>query len=158
MASQRPLKAAVFGKKEVFLYVLHLNPFPTSYNSRLHLLQYLTSQPPRPNFVLTLLRTPNNPPNFATFLVPLSLNKLDLRDYLFHAYGIRVHGVRSYIQMQKIQQDKPGAKRPKPRKWFRPKSIKKMMVEMERPFVWPEEPKEYDMYVLIFQERCRGRS
>jgi large subunit ribosomal protein L23 len=104
---------------------------------------------PRPNFVLTLLRTPNNPPNFATFLVPLSLNKLDLRDYLFHAYGIRVHGVRSYIQMQKIQQDKPGSKRPKPRKWFRPKSIKKMMVEMERPFVWPEEPKELDAYVNI---------
>jgi large subunit ribosomal protein L23 len=100
--------------------------------------------------VLTLLRTPNSPPNFATFLVPLNLNKLDMRDYLFHAYGIRVHGVRSYIQMSKLTQDKPGSKRPKPRKWFRPKSIKKMMVEMERPFVWPEEPKEFDMYVLMF--------
>jgi len=52
--------------------------------------------------------------------------------------------------MQKIQQDKTGAQRPKPRKWFRPKSIKKMMVEMERPFVWPEEPKDFDMYVLTF--------
>ena len=37
--------------------------------------------------MLTLLRTPNSPPNFATFLVPLNLNKLDMRDYLFHAYG-----------------------------------------------------------------------
>jgi len=50
--------------------------------------------------------------------------------------------------MSKLTQDKPGSRRPKPRKWFRPKSIKKMMVEMERPFVWPEEPKEFDMYVL----------
>ncbi|KAN0096834.1 hypothetical protein V8E51_015639 [Hyaloscypha variabilis] len=118
MATQRAMKPPVFGKKQVFL----------------------------PNLVLTLLRTPNSPPNFATFLVPLNLNKLDMRDYLFHAYGIRVHGVRSYIQMSKLTQDKPGSKRPKPRKWFRPKSIKKMMVEMERPFVWPEEPKEFDMW------------
>ena len=72
-----------------------------------------------------------------------------MRDYLFHAYGIRVHGVRSYIQMSKLTQDKPGSKRPKPRKWFRPKSTKKMMVEMEQPFVWPEEPKDFDAYVLL---------
>jgi hypothetical protein len=50
--------------------------------------------------------------------------------------------------MQKLRQDKPGAPRPKPRKWFRPKSIKKMMVELERPFVWPEVPEKLDMYVL----------
>jgi large subunit ribosomal protein L23 len=54
--------------------------------------------------------------------------------------------------MQKLRQDKPNAKRPKPRKWFRPKSIKKMMVELERPFVWPEAPENLEMYVLIFLE------
>jgi large subunit ribosomal protein L23 len=43
--------------------------------------------------------------------------------------------------MQKLRQDKPGAKRPSPRKWFRPRSIKKMTIEMERPFVWPAELK-----------------
>ncbi|KAH8651586.1 hypothetical protein BGZ60DRAFT_388120 [Tricladium varicosporioides] len=96
-----------------------------------------------PNFTLTLLRTPNLPPTFASFIVPLNLNKLDLRDYLWHAYGIPVRGVRSYIQMQKVRQDKPNAKRPSPRRWFRPRSIKKMMVEMEKPFVWPEAPESF---------------
>lgn len=52
-----------------------------------------------------------------------------------------VVGVRSYIQLQKLRQDRPGAIRISPRKWFRPRSIKKMTVEMEKPFVWPEEPK-----------------
>lgn len=58
-----------------------------------------------------------------------------------------MRGVRSYIQQQKLRQDKPNAKRPAPRRWFRPRSIKKMMVEMEQPFVWPEEPENFDQYV-----------
>ena len=91
-----------------------------------------------------------HPPTFASFIVPLSLNKLDLRDYLYNVYGISVRGVRSYIQMQKLRQDKPGEKYPRPRKWFRPRSIKKMMVEMEQPFVWPAEPENYDLYVNLF--------
>ncbi|KAI9646845.1 mitochondrial 54S ribosomal protein YmL41 [Ciborinia camelliae] len=96
-----------------------------------------------PNFTITLLRTPNLPPSFASFIVPLNLNKLDLRDYLWNAYGIEVRGVRSYIQAQKLREGKEGQKIPSPRKWFRPRSIKKMMVEMERPFVWPEEPTDF---------------
>ncbi|KAM3067257.1 mitochondrial 54S ribosomal protein YmL41 [Clarireedia jacksonii] len=95
-----------------------------------------------PNFTLTLLRTPNLPPTFASFIVPLNLNKLDLRDYLYNAYGIEVRGVRSYIQQQKLTQGKPNALRQKPRQWFRPRSIKRMTVEMAKPFVWPEEPKD----------------
>ncbi|KAH8808716.1 hypothetical protein F5884DRAFT_793121 [Xylogone sp. PMI_703] len=96
-----------------------------------------------PNFTLTLLRTPNLPPTFATFIVPLNLNKLDMRDYLWNAYGVPVKSVRSYIQQQKIRQDKPDATRPRPRRWHRPRSIKKMTVEMEQPFAWPEEPKDF---------------
>jgi hypothetical protein len=103
----------------------------------------------RPNFVLTLIRTPNLPPTFATFIVPLNFNKLDLRDYLYNGYNIRVNAVRSYIQQQKLRQDKPGAMRPSPRKWFRPRSIKKMTVEMEQPFVWPEEPKDFEQFVPL---------
>ncbi|KAI9729889.1 MAG: hypothetical protein M1818_008329 [Claussenomyces sp. TS43310] len=111
-----------------------------------------TRRPPRlgkkeiflPNFTLTLLRTPNLPPTFASFIVPLHLNKLDLRDYLFNGYGVRVRAVRSFIQQQKVRQDKPGAKRPAQRHWYRPRSIKKMMVELERPFVWPEEPEDFE--------------
>lgn len=87
-----------------------------------------------------MIRNSKLPPTFASFIVPLNLNKLDLRDYLWHAYGVPVIGVRSYIQMQKLRQDKPGSIRISPRKWFRPRSIKKMTVEMERPFIWPEVP------------------
>ncbi|KAK0119423.1 hypothetical protein ONS95_010875 [Cadophora gregata] len=100
-----------------------------------------------PNFTLTLVRTPEQPPTFASFIVPLNLNKLDLRDYLWNAYGVQVRGVRSYIQQQKVRQDKPGAIRIKPRRWYRPRSIKKMLVEMESPFVWPEKPENFDLYV-----------
>lgn len=96
-----------------------------------------------PNFVLTLIRTPKLPPTFASFIVPLNLNKFDIRDYLFHAYKVRVLAVRSYIQQSKIRQDKPGAIKPKARRWFRPKARKLMTVEMERPFVWPDEPEDF---------------
>lgn len=100
---------------------------------------------PRPNFTLTLLRPPpGTPPTFASFLVPLNLNKLDLRDYLWNGYGVRVKGVRSYIQQQKVRQDKPGAKRPAQRRWYRPRAIKKMMVELEEPFAWKEEPEDLE--------------
>ncbi|KAG4420099.1 hypothetical protein IFR04_006758 [Cadophora malorum] len=99
-----------------------------------------------PNFTLTLLRTPEHPPTFASFIVPLNLNKLDLRDYLWNAYGVQVRGVRSYIQQQKVRQDKPGAARVRPRQWYRPRSIKKMLVEMESPFVWPEKPENFDLW------------
>ncbi|KAG9241790.1 hypothetical protein BJ878DRAFT_208795 [Calycina marina] len=99
-----------------------------------------------PNFTLTLLRTPALPPTFATFIVPLNLNKLDIRDYLWNVYDVRVNSVRSYIQLQKMRQDKAGAKRPAQRRWHRPRSIKRMTVEMERPFVWPEEPRDYEKW------------
>jgi large subunit ribosomal protein L23 len=80
----------------------------------------------------------------------LNLNKLDLRDYLYNCYGVRVLGVRSYIQQQKVRQDKPGAKRPAPRRWYRPRAVKKMLVEMESPFVWPEEPESFEKYVVFW--------
>ena len=42
---------------------------------------------------------------------------------------------------------------------MRPKSEKRMMVEMDKPFVWPEEPREFDAYVALFRtpdEGCLG--
>jgi hypothetical protein len=68
---------------------------------------------------------------------------------LWNGYGINVKGVRSYIQQQKLQQDKTGAIRVKPRKWFRPRSVKKMLIEMDKPFVWPEVPGDLELYVDI---------
>jgi hypothetical protein len=177
MATQAVARNAPrMGKKQIFLYVsisyrttecapallrsTHIVLSPRSIlfqlMSKSHspncspLCPLLTPSTPRPNFTLTLLRTPTHPPTFASFIVPLNLNKLDLRDYLYNAYGISVRGVRSYIQMQKLRQDKPSAKRPHPRRWFRPRSIKKMMVEMDKPFVWPEEPTNLDLYDYLF--------
>ncbi|KAF2238971.1 hypothetical protein EV356DRAFT_225183 [Viridothelium virens] len=90
-----------------------------------------------PNFTLTLLRTPHLPPTFASFITPLNTNKLDIRDYLFHVYGVTCVRVRSYIQQQRVR----GGKR---RKWYRPRATKRMTVQMDKPFVWPEEPTDFE--------------
>ncbi|MCJ1358521.1 MAG: hypothetical protein MMC33_008521 [Icmadophila ericetorum] len=101
----------------------------------------------------------------ATFIVPLNLNKLDLKDYLWNLYRIPCLSIRSYIQQQRVQQDKPGARIPSPRRWYRPRSIKKMTIEMAPagklrvrekgqktevegrggPFVWPAELKDAEL-------------
>ena len=82
------------------------------------------------------------------------MNKLDLKDYLWHVYGVPVLAVRSFIVQQRVSMDKPGARNPKPRKWFRARAIKRMMVEMADgegggPFVWPDEPESFEEYVLF---------
>lgn len=69
------------------------------------------------------------------------MNKLDLRDYLYHAYNIRSLGIRAYIEQQPVREGKPGAIKPQIKRWFRPRAVKRMTVEMEKPFVWPEVPK-----------------
>lgn len=99
-----------------------------------------------PKFTIALLHTPQLPPTHAKFLVPLNFNKLDLRDYLYHVYDVKSTNIRTYIQQQKVQQDKPGAKAPRPRRWYRPRAIKKMTVEMDKPFVWPEQPESMDAW------------
>jgi large subunit ribosomal protein L23 len=93
----------------------------------------------RPNFTVALARTPHLPPNFAQFIVPLNINKLDFRDYLKHGYGIEVLAVRSYIQQQKVQRTRS---RFHSTNYYRPRAIKKMTVELATPFVYPEEPKD----------------
>ncbi|KAI5195167.1 hypothetical protein E4T42_08527 [Aureobasidium subglaciale] len=98
-----------------------------------------------PNFTITLVQTPRMPASFAKFIVPLNMNKLDLRDYLFHVYNVRVVSVRSYIEQQKVTQGKPNAPKQQIKRWFRPRAIKKMTVELESPFVWPELPNEEDL-------------
>lgn len=102
-------------------------------------------------FTVTLVRTPFLPPTFAKFLVPLHFNKLDMRDYLWHVYGIETVGtIRSYVQQQPLRMDKPGAVLPRQRNWYRERSIKKMTVEMDRPFVWPEAPEDLSPYVSVY--------
>jgi len=85
------------------------------------------------------MRTPHLPPDVAQFVVPLSINKLDLRDYLHNAYNIEVLNVRSFITQQRIERHKPGFQTSR---YYRPKSIKKMTVQLLKPFVYPEEPQD----------------
>ncbi|RPB04260.1 hypothetical protein L873DRAFT_1759560 [Choiromyces venosus 120613-1] len=95
-----------------------------------------------PNFTLALVRTPHLPPNYVQFIVPLNINKLDLKDYLLHAYNVEVLSVRSFIQQQNIQRAKnKDLNRPKI-EWYRPRAIKKMTVELKEPFVYPPEPED----------------
>lgn len=84
-------------------------------------------------------------PYFASFLVPLHFNKLDMRDYLFHAYNVRIKSVRSYVFQQRVRQGRDSDIRPS-NEWFRPRASKKMTVELEKPFVWPAEPDNYEAF------------
>lgn len=109
-----------------------------------------------PEFTIALIRTPFLPPRYASFYVPLSFNKLDMRDYLQRLYGVDIIGVRSYIEQQKITRERPMGKYGYGR-IRRPESKKRMTVEMAQPFVWPETPKDTAPYVslcLVFTVIC----
>ncbi|KAF1989262.1 hypothetical protein K402DRAFT_326626 [Aulographum hederae CBS 113979] len=99
-----------------------------------------------PNQVVTLLYTPHLPATQAKFIVPLNMNKLDIRDYLWHAYGVNTISVRAFVQQSKVQQDKNGVDQPRARQWHRPRAIKKMTVELEKPFIWPEVPENFEQW------------
>ena len=81
------------------------------------------------------------------------MNKLDMRDYMWHLYGVRALTVRSFVEQQRVRVLDPDAEVPR-RKWHRPQAIKKMTIEMDKPFSWPEEPSDYSAYVLNRNLSC----
>ncbi|KAK9422688.1 hypothetical protein SUNI508_00551 [Seiridium unicorne] len=90
-----------------------------------------------PDHIVTLCRPHRpQPPNFATFHVPLTFNKLDIRDYLLHAYKVNTLSVRSHLAQR------PPRLSPHTGRIGRPPPIKYMTVELEKPFVFPAEPDE----------------
>ncbi|KAI1916611.1 mitochondrial 54S ribosomal protein YmL41 [Ophidiomyces ophidiicola] len=111
---------------------LYTHPVPVEQRKQVYL----------PEFTITLIRTPFLPPRYASFWVPLSFNKLDLKDYLKRAYNVDVIKVRSYVEQQKVTRERALGK-----EGFgplrRPMAKKKMTVEMTEPFIWPEEPKDF---------------
>lgn len=117
-------KLIAFGSKKIYLYA------PQSH-SKLHALIELCS----PKFTVAFVRTPRLSPYHARFLVPLDFSKYDLRDYLYHAYNVRCFNIRSFVKQMPVRDT-----REQPRHWFRADSKKYMTVELEDPFVWPEEP------------------
>lgn len=90
-----------------------------------------------PKARIILLR-PNakHTPYQAKFIVPKSFNKLDLRDYLFHVYGLRAMNITTQLLHGKYTRVNIASSR------FRGPQIKKMTIDMAEPFIWPEEPKK----------------
>lgn len=90
-----------------------------------------------PKARIILLR-PNakHTPYQAKFIVPKSFNKLDLRDYLFHLYGLRALNITTQLLHGRYVRLSAFSGR------FRGPQIKKMTIEMEQPFIWPEEPEK----------------
>lgn len=74
--------------------------------------------------------------------MPLTFNKLDFRDYLYHVYDVEVRSVRSFINQRLPKQRSIDGKSGK---WYRPRSQKLMIVDLVKPFVWPERPSEEAM-------------
>lgn len=86
--------------------------------------------------VILLRPNAKHTPYQAKFIVPKSFNKLDLRDYLFHVYGLRAMNVTTQLLHAKYTR----ANQVMPR--YREGQIKKMTIDMAEPFVWPEEPRD----------------
>ena len=81
--------------------------------------------------VILLRPNAKHTPYQAKFIVPKSFNRLDLRDYLYHVYGLRALNVTVQLSPG-VYVGHPGTPR------YRESQIKKMTIEMEDPFIWPE--------------------
>lgn len=94
-----------------------------------------------PNFAIALRRSPARAPRTAVFSVPLKFNKLDLRDYLAHAYNLKTLSIRTFIIQSPLIERLENSKA---KYYHRKQSEKRMVVEMERPFVYPALPENLD--------------
>ncbi|CCD22579.1 mitochondrial 54S ribosomal protein uL23m NDAI_0A04220 [Naumovozyma dairenensis CBS 421] len=83
--------------------------------------------------VILLRPNAKHTPYQAKFIVPKSFNKLDLRDYLYHIYGLRAMNITTQLLPGTYSTvGRMGSR-------FRGPQIKKMTIDMEEPFVWPKE-------------------
>lgn len=73
-------------------------------------------------------------PYQAKFLVPRNFNKMDLRDYLWHVYGLRALNVTVQLLHARFTRGANDHAR------YRMPQYKKMTIDMEEPFIWPELP------------------
>lgn len=93
-----------------------------------------------PNIVITLKRNTKLEPNHAVFEVPLNLSKLDLRDYLWHLYGVKTISIRSSVlpgRLRRKHKIEDANRRIGP--VVRTKARKKMIVQLAKPFRYPRE-------------------
>ncbi|KAF2761667.1 hypothetical protein EJ05DRAFT_179799 [Pseudovirgaria hyperparasitica] len=95
-----------------------------------------------PSFTIQLIYQEN--PNEAKFHVPLNFSKMDLHDYLYHAYGLKVKNIRSWVTNGYATKEK----RPSTsfdllyaKAWRWVEGKKYMIVELHEPFIWPKPTK-----------------
>lgn len=85
-----------------------------------------------PEGAITLLpNLPNMSPYFVRFKVPRTYNKLDLRDYLFHLYGLKVFDMRVSLSRRKFLAQKNN------KGHYMTSQEKVIVARMEKPFIWP---------------------
>jgi len=78
-----------------------------------------------------------------------------MRDYLQRLYNVGVVRIRSYIEQQPITRVTRDGRTLG--QWRRPKSEKRMTVELRDEFVWPQEPEDLKKYVvLLYNFGCTG--
>lgn len=96
--------------------------------------------------VILLRPNAKRTPYQAKFIVPKSFNKLDLRDYLFHLYGLRALNVTTQLLHARYTRATPVSPR------YRGPQIKKMTIDMAEPFIWPAEPEDKSAWNTEFQK------
>lgn len=77
-------------------------------------------------------------PYQAKFIVPRSFNKMDLRDYLWHLYGLRALNVTVQLLHAPYTRGEDDVAR------HRQPQYKKMTIDMDEPFVWPALPEDLE--------------
>ncbi len=81
-------------------------------------------------------------------MVPLKFNKLDLRDYLWHVYDVRVRGVRSQVKQQaprRLVEEAAGA--PARGRWYRPQH-KKVYAALQKAYAGDAHVSTVEIYLL----------
>lgn len=69
-----------------------------------------------------------------------------MREYMKQLYNVDTLSIRSFVEQQKVTREyRDGRFGHGPLR--RPKSKKKMTIEMREPFVWPEVPEDTSAYV-----------
>ncbi|KIW60183.1 hypothetical protein PV05_00420 [Exophiala xenobiotica] len=100
---------------------------------------------PDPKDAVVLMRTPHLSPYYAAFDVPRHFSKLDLQAYLKNVYNVDVLHIRSVVVQQKVDRKQPVSQYTQG-PLYRPASIKKMTVQLAKPFVYPEEITDLDAW------------
>lgn len=106
-----------------------------------------------PNMIFRMMRNytpPGEPYNpwEATFRVPNSLTKLDIRSYLFAVYGLKCTYIRTVNYFESLK----GYKRRRIQRLSRTASYKRVVIGLLEPFYYPEALEDMDRTDRQFRE------